>query len=258
MSRNRTQYEEIEDVPRSPDRRRPLSLQKISPPPSPQSKSPPISPVRSPVRTPSPRRSPRKQITPQVSVQSPEQVLSPTQEMADQILASMNNTSPSPGKKPRHTLSLAERTRMSMARGSRSTTIDEDDEADFEALAIKRNTNAQAQSKASEDSKGEGEEYEDLVARTRRSMVGFEAARQKAQVERRRSQRRSRHMPSASYSRKESSSFYPVVEEADTSAMLTEELLMAGEEDAEAIFKSRPRIKTSPAPSPARAAWNDG
>ena len=35
-----------------------------------------------------------------------------------------------------------------------------------------------------------------------------------------------------------------------------EELLDAGQEDYEAVFKSRPRVQTSPLPSPSKA-WNE-
>ncbi|PHH87191.1 hypothetical protein CDD83_9198 [Cordyceps sp. RAO-2017] len=94
------------------------------------------------------------------------------------------------------------------------------------------------------------DEAEDLVSRTQRSMAGFEKARQKAQLERRRSQRKSRASP-----RKESSLFPAVDEEtARDSTMLAEELM--GEEDMEAVFRSRPKIKASPIPSPTRE-WAD-
>lgn len=89
--------------------------------------------------------------------------------------------------------------------------------------------------------------YEDLVSRTRKSLAGFEASRQKAQLERRRSQRRSRMAP-----RGEGSYFPKVEEEAPGTP---EEPAPAQEldvEDMEAIFKSRPRLQTSPGPSPTR------
>jgi hypothetical protein len=78
-------------------------------------------------------------------------------------------------------------------------------------------------------------------------MAGFEKARQKAQVERRRSLRKSRVPP-----RKEGS-YFPKVEEEDKT-ILTEELM--AEEDMEAVFRSRPKIKASPLPSPTRD-WED-
>lgn len=82
-----------------------LSIKKIEapkesmmPPPPRKQRSP--SPLP-PTRTPSPQR-------PQKATES---------DLAEDILNSMSAASPSP-KKPRHTLSLAERTRLSMARTS--------------------------------------------------------------------------------------------------------------------------------------------
>jgi hypothetical protein len=100
------------------------------------------------------------------------------------------------------------------------------------------------------DDAPEAEAAEDLASRTRRSMAGFEKARQKAQLERRRSQRRSKLPPQ----RKESSYFGKVDEEEQS--MLAEELL--AEEDMEAVFRSRPKIKASPLPSPTREFESDG
>ncbi|TDZ40497.1 hypothetical protein C8035_v004183 [Colletotrichum spinosum] len=172
---------------------------------------------------------------------------SPAQELADQILDDINNASPSPVKraKPRHTLSLAERTRMSMARSSRGIQYDPDeDEDDTLCLRPVSGTSGQA-----------GEftinitDEDDLVSRTRKSMAGFEAARQKAQLDRQRSLKKAR-----SRARAESNTM-PVYEAETTqldpdSSVLAEELMTV--EDMEAVFRSRPRIKTSPAPSPSR------
>ncbi|KJR81962.1 uncharacterized protein SPSK_03033 [Sporothrix schenckii 1099-18] len=255
------------------------------------------------------------------SVASPSFAASPTQDLADQILASMDNASPSPvkAKRPRHTLSLAERTRMTMARVSRAgggvrTAGDSDDENAFrgergqDTLANRRHLAAGASlsvrttggnskttsrparndgkdGKAAEEVPDEaaatgsatnGDRYEDLVARTRKSMAGFEAARQKAQLDRRRSQRKSRQSSlgvgggpagassSTATTRCEAAAngggYFPPVdehggsgayEEEDTT-MLAEELMSGGQDDAEAIFRSRPKIKMSPIPSPTR------
>lgn len=166
--------------------------------------------------------------------------VSPTQAMADEILASMTNASPSPMKKHRHTLSLAERTRMSM---TRTISYDNDDE-DLSNMSPIKITKTRDTTSPTENIMPEKEEYEDLVARTRRSMAGFEAARQKAQLERKRSERKSK-----TTQRKDS--YFPKLEEEDfNDTSIAEELIEAGEEDYEAVFKSRPRIQTSPLPSP--------
>ena len=94
-----------------------------------------------------------------------------------------------------------------------------------------------------------GEEHEDLVARTRKSMAGFAAAQQKAQLERRRSERKSKALSP----RKDG--YFPKLEEEDTEgASMLEELLDKGEAeiDMDVVFRSRPRMRTSPAPSPMR------
>ncbi|KAK1723523.1 hypothetical protein CaCOL14_007976 [Colletotrichum acutatum] len=178
---------------------------------------------------------------------SPEPPKSPTQELADQILKDMDVTSPSPVKrsKPRHTLSLSERTRLSMARSSRSVKYDPDDEED-DTLTL-RPSFASANRRTGEVTIRVTDEG-DLVARTRKSMVRFEAAHQKAQLDRQKSLKKSRP-------RARTESQIPVVEEEtmglDPDASILAEELMAVE-DMEAVFRSRPRIKTSPAPSPSR------
>lgn len=187
----------------------------------------------------------------------PELPVSATQQLADQILASMSATSPSPVKtsKPRHTLSLAERTRLSMARSSRVTSF-EDEEPDLAASSgrsLSRSPEKQVLPNSSSlEDVAEGDP-EDLVARTRRSMVNFEASRQKAQLERRRSQRRSRQQPHRG-GEGSRASYFPAVGEGD-STLLAEEMMAAGEDDYEAVFMSRPKIKTSPVSTPVKG-WN--
>jgi hypothetical protein len=196
--------------------------------------SPQLSPNISP--QPSPPPSP---LPPQ---ESPEQMpirLSPTQEMADQILESMDMASPSPVKRPRkrHTLSLAERTRLTMARESFGDP--EPDDLDI--------TPPSTEPVSAEDpSQALPEEEFDLLARTRKSMAGFDKARQKAQMERRRSLKKPKAPP------KKEGSYFPKVEEDTT--IITDELME--QEDMEAVFRSRPKIKASPLPSPTRD-WDD-
>ncbi|KAI1755256.1 HAUS augmin-like complex subunit 6 N-terminus-domain-containing protein [Xylaria castorea] len=169
---------------------------------------------------------------------------SPTQALADEILNSMNTASPSPVKKSRYTLSLAERTRMSMARPSFAPFEPEDTTP--QTSPVKASRTQENSDSATNDDLERGEEYEDLITRTRRSMAGFEAARQKAQLERRRSQRKSKIVQ-----RKDS--YFPKLDEETMGDLsIVEDLIEEGQEDYEAIFKSRPRIATSPAPSPAR------
>ncbi|TGJ84726.1 hypothetical protein E0Z10_g4034 [Xylaria hypoxylon] len=176
----------------------------------------------------------------------PSRPKSPTQLLADEILNSVNNASPSPMKKSRYTLSLAERTRMSM---TRTSSFEPEDETPQRSPVKASYTEANGGLATNNDPE-RGEEYEDLVTRTRRSMVGFEAARQKAQLDRRRSQRNSKVVQ-----RKDS--YFPTLDEEAVGDLSVAEELMEDGHNYEAIFKSRPRIATSPMPSPARQQYGE-
>lgn len=246
---------------------------------------------RSPIRSsrlspsPSPSRSHVRGGSPDMT-QSPEEIPpSPTQQQADQILASMNAVSPSPVKqqRPRHTLSLAERTRLSMARGS-SVDLDDDDEVALGSPSRprRRNTSSRSPTKRStpatptaipEDSAaGDGgatpkaEKEDDIVARTRKSMANFEATQQRVRLEKERSARREARKKSMSNKSGEIArqAYFPPdtvdeedgAGEGDSTAMLEE--LIAREAqmgtagvDYDSVFRSRPRIKASPPSTPA-------
>ncbi|KAH6856267.1 HAUS augmin-like complex subunit 6 N-terminus-domain-containing protein [Chaetomium sp. MPI-CAGE-AT-0009] len=249
------------------------------------------SPTKNPDRrlnaTPKPR--PRPPPPPAPLTHSPPRLpLSPTLE-ADQILASVSAASPSPVKKPRHRLSLAERTRLSMARRTSHTNlrvpVDEDgssEEHAEEEVEEEEQDDQDDQDKppapgrrapitipvvaeppADEGDDVPGEEgegrYEDLTARTRRSMAGYEAARQKAQLERRRSLRKGRQAGAPSTPAAGRGGYFPSVdeEEVDTTLLLAEELISGGRgDDYEAVFMSRPKLKTSPIGTPTREFWD--
>lgn len=279
----------------------------ISPtePSKPQLPSPRRSPTReqkpgsrSPIRpsrlspSPSPSRSPARGGggSPDMT-QSPEEIPpSPTQQQADQILASMNAASPSPVKqqqqqRPRHTLSLAERTRLSMARGS-SVDLDDDDEVALASPSRPRRLNTSSRSptkpgtpttpkpqpeqqQQQQPAKAEAEEEDDIVARTRKSMANFQATQQRVRQEKERSARREARKKSMSNKSGEIArqSYFPAAgdrldeeeggDEGDSTAML-EELIAreaemgagGGGVDYDAVFRSRPRIKASPPGTP--------
>ncbi|KAF5537712.1 hypothetical protein FMEXI_9699 [Fusarium mexicanum] len=198
--------------------------------------SPELSPQISPQPSPPPSPLPLQE-SPELMPARP----SPTQEMADQILESMDMASPSPVKrrpKPRHTLSLAERTRLTMARGAF--------DPDNEDIDISPPTSSEPVSVEDPSQTPVDDEF-DLIARTRKSMAGFDKARQKAQLDRRRSMRKTKAPP------KKEGSYFPKVEEEDMT-IITDELM--AQEDMEAVFRSRPKIKASPLPSPTRD-WDD-
>ncbi|KAF8861022.1 hypothetical protein BDZ45DRAFT_618835 [Acephala macrosclerotiorum] len=165
-------------------------------------------------------------------------------DLADHILNSVSAASPSP-KKVRHTLSLAERTRLSMSRASHSHISDLHDEfdvPDLPRLAIKSRPSMAPRTSSVDDS----DKHADLIERTRKSMAGFEAAQKKAQLERRRSVKDAKK-------KQRESSYFPKVEEVVMPDISAIELL-EGDPDYASVFKSRPKIKTSPAVSPTRLA----
>lgn len=174
--------------------------------------------------------------------------LSPSKLEADEILASMSNSSPSPMKRPRHTLNLAERAMMSMTR-TKSFAPDEDLDPNLLSPSVARSIRKANQAAPVNCDSSTGED-DDLIARTRRSMAGFEAAKQKAHIERSRSQRKSKAAP-----RKES--YFPkVAEEEIEEVPVIDSTVEAGRQDMEAIFRSRPKMRTSPSPSPHRR-WDE-
>ncbi|PHH52883.1 hypothetical protein CFIMG_002322RA [Ceratocystis fimbriata CBS 114723] len=179
----------------------------------------------------------------------------------EEILEAMQNASPSPTRKiqPCRTMSLADRTRLSIMK---TTSLDLDLDQDTNPEQFSPSVEVHAPEIQPPDDEPMG----DLVARTRKSMAGFEAAQKKAQVDRRRSLRLQR---TASRKDKGKSRFDDVPEEClnvpqtgdvlDADEELSHEMsflgLMDSQEDYEAVFRSRPKIKTSPAPSPSRMGF---
>ncbi|KAK4182748.1 HAUS augmin-like complex subunit 6 N-terminus-domain-containing protein [Podospora australis] len=279
---------DLDSLPTTPSRlRRSATIQNHSP--TPRNRVTLDSPTRTPGRRlsspPKPKpdvHTPRAYSPPALAspdLPSEEEVCpppSPTQLAADEILASVHAASPSPLKKPRHTLSLAERTKISMARRTSQANLraaaEEEEEDDTtihepDPLTLKRNpVIVPIPASPTRDPPG-SEGYEDLVTRTRRSMAGFEAARQKAQIERRRSLRRQPTTPANDGNR--GRSYFGALDEdeedddgnyeGNTTLLIAEELLSQGkEDDYEAVFKSRPKIKTSPVGTPRKrlSGWD--
>lgn len=253
---------------------------------------------RSPIRpsrlspSPSPSRSLARGGSPDMT-QSPEEIPpSPTQQQADQILESMNAASPSPVKqqRPRHTLSLAERTRLSMARGSSVDLDDADDEVALSSPSRprRRNTSSRSPTKGSKPvtptaipegaaagggggatpKAGGTAEEDDIVARTRKSMANFEATQQRVRLEKERTARREARKKSMSNKSGEIArqAYFPPDEpldeeegnggEGDSTAVLEELIAREAEMgeagvDYDSVFRSRPRIKASPPGTPA-------
>jgi len=171
-------------------------------------------------------------------------------DLADHILNSVTAASPSP-KKPRHTLSLAERTRLTMSRASHSQYSDLHDDIDIpdiSRLSIKPRPSVAPKTSSSDSEPGL---HADLIERTRKSMAGFEAAQKKAQLERRKSVKDAKK-------KQRQSSYFPKLEEEVVTPDISAIELLEGDPDYESVFKSRPKIKTSPAISPTRIWEGEG
>jgi hypothetical protein len=186
---------------------------------------------------------PRSQTPPPTAAQEFIKSVDSESDLADQILSSVSASSPSP-KKARHTLSLAERTRLSMSRASHSQYSDLHD--DIDNLAELPRPPAKPRSKQKAPNHPEEEKQAGLIERTRQSMAGFEAAQKKAQLERRRSIKDAKKQQRAS-------SYFPTLDEEPSRGGIDPVKLIEGDPDYESVFKSRPKIKTSPAVSPTRA-----
>lgn len=191
----------------------------------------------------------------------------------------MNAASPSPVKQtqPRHTLSLAERTRLSM---TRTLSTEEEELALGTPMPLRRrNTAPRSSTKRSvpstptaipedvalaeneREGKATAEQEDDLVARTRKSMANFEATQQRIRLERQRSQKleaRKQSLTNRSGEIARQSYFSDAVDDETggegNSTMMLEELLAKEAEgvDYESVFKSRPKIKASPPGTPVR------
>lgn len=186
--------------------------------------------------------------TPPTEPQVVERPIESEIDLADQILDSVSAASPSP-KKLRHTLSLAERTRLSMSRAS--SQLPDLPEAlnasELPHLSLRSRPSLVPRAPSSESDSGL---HADLVERTRKSMAGFEAAQKKAQLERRRSVKEAKK-------KTRESTYFPKVEEEVFEPDVSTIELIEGDPDYESVFKSRPKIKTSPAVSPTRMTWEE-
>jgi len=81
-------------------------------------------------------------------------------------------------------------------------------------------------------------------------MAGFEAAQKKAQLERRRSVKEEKR-------KQRQSSYFPKVEEEAAKDVGVRDEMMEGDIDYDSVFMSRPKIATSPQPSPGRILEED-
>lgn len=206
------------------------------------------------VETPKPiqrRHTTTSQSSPSLSqsIQTSEPSLDSVPELsqAEQILNSMSAASPSPQKMQR-SLSLAERTRLTMARSNpRYSKADFNDDFDDLPDVSRLTLNPKLKATSAKTSAAEEDKHADLIERTRQSMAGFEAAQKRAQLERRKSIQDEK--------RKQRQSHFPkIVQEEEeplpqATPTIDREVLMDGDVDYASVFMSRPRIAVSPTPA---------
>lgn len=173
-------------------------------------------------------------------------VLSAEEALAEQIVNDIGNATPSPVKKtqPRMSLSLVERTRMSMARTT-----------SFEAIDESPLPQASPELPVPPTVEPEGDRRATLLERTRLSMMAMQAKpRPSMSAREKKEKRKSRQslFPVNQFDTPRTRKSFELIEEARSSdpQLTPKEILFSDEVDYDRVFKSRPRIATSPVFSP--------
>jgi len=178
--------------------------------------------------------------------------LDPEEALAEQIVTSIGDATPSPVKKPqpRMSLSLLERTRMSMAR---TTSFEPISESPLPEPSPQLPTFP---------ADPEPDRHATLLERTRLSMMAMESKpRQSLGGPRDKDKRKSRNslFPVNQFDTPRTRKSFEIIEEAKSTdpERTPKEVLLSDEVDYERVFKSRPRIATSPVFSPERGGMED-
>lgn len=173
--------------------------------------------------------------------------LNPEEALAEQIVTSIGDATPSPVKKPqpRMSLSLLERTRMSMARTTSFEPISESPLPEPSPQLPTLPPHPEPDRRAT------------LLERTRLSMMAMESKpRQSLGGPRDKDKRKSRNslFPVNQFDTPRTRKSFEIIEEAKSTdpERTPKEVLFSDEVDYERVFKSRPRIATSPVFSPER------
>ncbi|KAH7120964.1 HAUS augmin-like complex subunit 6 N-terminus-domain-containing protein [Dendryphion nanum] len=220
----------------------------------PPSSSPPhVAPTE---RSPSPSPSPTPLGTPYIPSEPPLLTFEPPlqtheEALADQIISSIGNATPSPIKKPQPRMSLLERTRMSMA-GTSFAPISEQDSPSLPTLPSPPSSSLEPPAPLQNPTL---DRRTSLLDRTRLSMAAMtsrdpshhqtQAQKQKAA---RKSLRQSQIFPVNQFDTPRNRRSFQAIEEARSSAGATtpKEILFSEDAEYDRVFKSRPRIAQSP------------
>lgn len=178
---------------------------------------------------------------PLAMLESPE--LKPEEVLAEQIITSIGDATPSPVKKPqpRMSISLIERTRMSMARTTSFEPLPESPELPLPPMPPPPPVEADTNRRAT------------LLERTRLSMVAMQSKpRQSLAARERKEKRKSRAslFPVNQFDTPRNRKSFELIEETKSIEHTPTEVLFSDAVDYDRVFKSRPRIATSPVFSP--------
>ncbi|KAL5119216.1 hypothetical protein ACEQ8H_002927 [Pleosporales sp. CAS-2024a] len=187
----------------------------------------------------------RRHEPPTPCVEPPE--LNAEEALAEQIVTSIGEATPSPVKKPqpRMSLSLMERTRMSMARTK-----------SFEPVTESPLPEPSPQLPELPTIEPQGDRRATLLERTRLSMLAMESKPRRSLAPRenkdKRKSGRSSLYPVNQFDTPRTRKSFEMIEEAKSTHVerTPKEVLFSDEVDYDRVFKSRPRIATSPVFSP--------
>lgn len=157
--------------------------------------------------------------------------------VADQIISSVANATPSPTKKSQPRLSLLERTRMSMAHTGNFQPVIEDSLALLE-LPFEEPQEVALDRRAS------------LLDRTRLSMAAMSQSTRPLPKKGRKSTARHSNFPVNQFDTPRNRKSFHTLEEAKSGGTTPKEELFSDDIDYDRVFKSRPRVAQSPIFSP--------
>jgi hypothetical protein len=198
-------------------------------------------------RSPSPEPTSAYPSEPPTPIVEPPE-LSTEEALAEQIITSIGDATPSPVKKPqpRMSMSLIERTRMSMARTN-----------SFEPIAESPLPLPSPQLPEPPTVEPDADRRATLLERTRLSMIAMQSKpRQSLGGREKKDKRKSRQslFPVNQFDTPRNRKSFEIIEEAKSTdpEHTPKEILFSDEIDYDRVFKSRPRIATSPVFSPAQ------
>lgn len=180
--------------------------------------------------------------------------LNPEEALADQIINAIGNATPSPVKKPqpRMSMSLVERTRMTLSRTP-----------SFEPVPESPDTLPRAPPTVLPASSDDQiDKVSTLLERTRLTMAAMSAqsrvatSQETAKQQKRKS--RSSLFPVNQFEAPSNRKSFESVEDVESGTKTPREDLLLGDVDYDRVFRSRPRIATSPIFSPEKYVHYDG